>query len=288
MAMLAPHSTRGAGAERGPLCDSICGKGVNGLPSPVVEFRNVVFSYGREDVLHRVSLELHRGEIAGLLGPNGAGKSTSIKIMAGILTATDGAVSVFGLPMPQHAVEVKQRIGYVPETAALFESLTGQEFLELCGRLHGIPEESLQQRIAGILEAFQLTSDRVARLDSYSKGMRQKILIASALLHDPELLLLDEPLSGLDVNSALLIKELLAALAAQGKTILYSSHVLDVVEKVCDRAIIIHQGRILADGPIDQLRASTGQASLEDVFRSLTAGGTLASDVQRIVESMRL
>lgn len=286
--MLAPHSTRGAGAERGPLCDSICGKGVNGLPSPVVEFRNVVFSYGREDVLHRVSLELHRGEIAGLLGPNGAGKSTSIKIMAGILTATDGAVSVFGLPMPQHAVEVKQRIGYVPETAALFESLTGQEFLELCGRLHGIPEESLQQRIAGILEAFQLTSDRVARLDSYSKGMRQKILIASALLHDPELLLLDEPLSGLDVNSALLIKELLAALAAQGKTILYSSHVLDVVEKVCDRAIIIHQGRILADGPIDQLRASTGQASLEDVFRSLTAGGTLASDVQRIVESMRL
>lgn len=258
------------------------------MPIPVVEFRDVVFSYGREDVLHRISFDLHAGEVVGLLGPNGAGKSTSIKIMAGILTATDGAVSVFGLPMPQHAVEVKQGIGYVPETAALFESLTGQEFLELCGRLHGIPEESLQLRIAGILEAFQLTSDRVGRLDSYSKGMRQKILIASALLHDPELLLLDEPLSGLDVNSALLIKELLAALAEQGKTILYSSHVLDVVEKVCDRAIIIHQGHILADGPIEQLRASTGQASLEDVFRSLTAGGTLASDVRRIVESMRL
>jgi ABC-2 type transport system ATP-binding protein len=258
------------------------------LSNPIVEFRDVVFSYGRENVLHGISLKLDPGEIVGLLGPNGAGKSTSIKIMAGILTATHGEVSVLGLPMPQKAVSVKERIGYVPEIAALFESLTGQEFLELCGRLHGIPEESLQKRIAGILEAFQLTSDRVARLDSYSKGMRQKILIGAALLHDPELLLLDEPLSGLDVNSALLVKELLAVLAAQGKTILYSSHVLDVVEKVCDRVIIIHEGRILAGGAIDELRASTGRASLEDAFRALTATGTLAGEVNRIVESMRL
>ena len=257
------------------------------MPSPIVEFRDVVFSYDRLDVLHRVSLALHPGEIVGLLGPNGAGKSTSIKIMAGILTATGGTVSVLGLEMPREAVSVKHRIGYVPDIATLFESLTGQEFLELCGRLHGIPEQRLQHRIAGVLEAFQLTSDRVSRIDSYSKGMKQKILIGSALLHDPDLLLFDEPLSGLDVNSALLIKDLLAALAAEGKTILYSSHVLDVVEKICGRVIIIAQGRIVAEGSMRELMSSTGQTSLESVFRSLTASGTLEADVRSLVQAIR-
>jgi ABC-2 type transport system ATP-binding protein len=238
-------------------------------------------------VLHGLSIQLQYGEIVGLLGPNGAGKSTTIKLIAGLQTARTGSVRVLGHCLPDDAVAVKQRLGYVPETPALFESLTGQEFLELCGRLHSLPEERLQPRIAGLLEAFGLTTERVARLDTYSKGMRQKILLAAALLHDPDLLLLDEPLSGLDVHSALLIKDLLSALAAEGKAILYSSHVLDVVERVCSRVLIIDHGSLVAAGDVQGLQAQTGQERLEDVFRQLTGVRDLAASVRLVVESMR-
>ena len=257
------------------------------MEEPVVEFDEVVFCYDRAEVLHGVSFALKKGEVVGLLGPNGAGKSTTIKIIAGILAATAGRVRVSGLPLPERAVDVKQRIGYVPEAAVLFESLTGQEFLELSGRLHDVPEDILQRRIAAILETFNLSSDRVSRLDTYSKGMRQKILIAAALLHYPDLILLDEPLSGLDVNSAIMIKDLIAALASQGKTILYSSHVLDVVEKVCDRVLIIHKGALIADSTSEGLKASTRQSTLEDVFRMLTHSESTDPGVSRIIEALQ-
>ncbi len=165
-------------------------------PQRAVEFEAVNFAYAGTEVLHDISFQLERGEVVGLLGPNGAGKSTTLKIMTGILAPGLGRVSVTGLSLPEQAVNVKQRIGYVPESAVLFESLTGQEFLELSGRLHDVEEDTLQSRIRTILDTFDLTSDRVARLDTYSKGMRQKILIAAALLHNPELILLDEPLRG--------------------------------------------------------------------------------------------
>jgi ABC-2 type transport system ATP-binding protein len=257
------------------------------LTEYIVEFRNVAFSYDHTQVLHEISFSLGRGEIVGLLGPNGAGKSTTIKIIAGILAAGSGTVFVAGLPLPERTVDVKQRIGYVPEAAALFESLTGQEFLELMGRLHDVPEETLQTRIRDILATFELTGDREGRLDTYSKGMRQKILIGAALLHNPELILLDEPLSGLDVSAAIMIKDLLAALAADGKTILYSSHVLDVVEKICDRALIIHKGHLIAEGTVEDLKSSTGQSTLEDVFRSLTGSAGTNPGVSAIVASLR-
>ncbi len=257
------------------------------LTEYIVEFRNVAFSYDYTQVLHEISFTLGRGEIVGLLGPNGAGKSTTIKIIAGILAAGAGSVFVAGLPLPERTVDVKQRIGYVPEAAALFESLTGQEFLELMGRLHDVPEETLQTRIRDILTTFELTGDREGRLDTYSKGMRQKILIGAALLHNPELILLDEPLSGLDVSAAIMIKDLLAALAADGKTILYSSHVLDVVEKICDRALIIHKGHLIAEGTVEDLKSSTGQSTLEDVFRSLTGSAGTNPGVSAIVASLR-
>jgi ABC-2 type transport system ATP-binding protein len=257
------------------------------LPESIVAFDKVVFSYGGAPVLHDISFRLHKGEVVGLLGPNGAGKTTTIKLITGILAARTGTITVTGVPLPEQALSVKQRIGYVPEAAVLFESLTGQEFLELCGRLHGVEETTLQNRIASILETFGLTSDRVGRLDTYSKGMRQKILIASALLHDPDLILLDEPLSGLDVNAAILIKELIAALASSGKTILYSSHVLDVVEKVCDRVLIIHQGRLIADGNAEDLKSSAGQRTLEDVFRKLTGSESVDPGVSRILAALR-
>jgi ABC-2 type transport system ATP-binding protein len=257
------------------------------VPESIVEFDRVVFCYDRTEVLHEVSFTLNRGEIVGLLGPNGAGKSTTIKIIAGILAASGGTIRVAGLPLPERAIDVKQRIGYVPESAMLFESLSGQEFLELCGRLHDVDEDTLQTRIASILETFGLSSERVSRLDSYSKGMRQKILIAAALLHNPELILLDEPLSGLDVNAAIMIKDLIAALAADGKTILYSSHVLDVVEKVCDRVLIIHKGNLIADGTAESLKASTSQSTLEDVFRTLTDSASVEPGVARIIAALR-
>jgi ABC-2 type transport system ATP-binding protein len=256
------------------------------LRETIVEFDKVAFSYDYVEALHRMSFTLRRGEVVGLLGPNGAGKSTTIKIIAGILTPGEGTVSVAGLPLPERAVDVKQRIGYVPEAAVLFESLTGQEFLELAGRLHGVEEETLQMRIREILEIFGLTSDRISRLDTYSKGMRQKVLIAAALLHNPELLLLDEPLSGLDVNAGIMIKDLIAALAADGRTILYSSHVLDVVERVCDRVLIIHQGNLIADGTLESLKATTHEQSLEDAFRALTQSASVAPAVARIVAAL--
>jgi len=257
------------------------------LPESVAAFDKVAFCYDRAEVLHGISFALNRGEVVGLLGPNGAGKTTTIKIIAGILAATEGAVSVTGLPLPERTIDVKQRIGYVPEAAVLFESLTGQEFLELSGRLQGVAEDRLQSRIACILETFDLSSDRVSRLDTYSKGMRQKILIAAALLHNPELILLDEPLSGLDVNASIMIKDLIAALAATGKTILYSSHVLDVVEKVCDRVLIIHKGNLIADSTPEDLKASTRQATLEEVFRKLTDSESSDPGIARIVEALR-
>jgi ABC-2 type transport system ATP-binding protein len=257
------------------------------LEQPVLTLEKVVFAYGGTEVLHEISFSLNKGEVVGLLGPNGAGKSTTIKIIAGILSPASGVVSVAGLGLPERAVEVKQRIGYVPETAGLFESLTGQEFLELIGRLHEIDEDTLQIRIREMLETFGLLSDRSSRLDTYSKGMRQKVLLSSGLLHNPDLILLDEPLSGLDVNAAILVKDLIAALAAAGKTILYSSHVLDVVERVCDRVMIIHHGNLIANASPEALKASTGQSTLEDVFRHLTQSASVDPSVARIIESLR-
>ncbi len=257
------------------------------MPPPIVSFEKVSFSYNRAPVLHDLSFTLNQGEIVGLLGPNGAGKTTTIKIIAGILAPAAGAVSVCGFPVPEQAVSVKQRIGYVPEAAALFDSLTGQEFLELSGRLHAVDEDTLQARMRSILETFDLYTDRVARLDTYSKGMRQKILIAAALLHNPELVLLDEPLSGLDVNASIMIKDLLAALAADGKAILYSSHVLDVVEKVCNRVVIIDEGRIIAEGEPEKLKSSTRESTLEGVFRKLTGAESAEPGIAKIVGALR-
>ena len=253
----------------------------------VVTVDGLTFSYGSSQVLHGISFALERGEVVGLLGPNGAGKSTTIKVLTGILPPGGGSVRVAGYFMPIEAVEAKKRIGYVPEAAALFESLTGQEFLELMGRLQEVPEDILQSRIDLFLKQFDLDKDRMRRLDGYSKGMRQKVLLSAALLHNPDVVMLDEPLSGLDVNTGLMVRDLIAALAAEGKTILYSSHVLDVVERVCDRVLIIHEGRLIADGSLESLKTATEGGSLEDVFRQLTHAEETVSGVSTIIEGLR-
>jgi len=255
--------------------------------SLIVEVDRLVFRYGGAEVIHGISFHLNRGEIVGLLGPNGAGKSTTIKILAGILSQTIGKVAVCGLNLPENAVDVKARIGYVPEAAGLFESLSGQEFLELSGRLHDVDERSLQARIDSLIERFGLAKDRRRRLESYSKGMRQKILIAAALLHNPPLLLMDEPLTGLDVDAQIMVKDLIAALAKDGKTILYSSHILEVVERICDRVLIIHQGNLIADGTMASLRETTRQSTLEEVFRQLThKEGAPSSHMMDVIEKL--
>lgn len=257
------------------------------MPEPIVRFEEVSFRYGYAEALRGVSFTLEPGEIVGLLGPNGAGKTTAIRIIAGILAPAAGRVSVCGFQLPEQAALAKQHLGYVPEAAALFDSLTGQEFLELCGRLHEIEEAQIQARMRSILETFGLYTDRVSRLDTYSKGMRQKLLIAAALLHNPELVLLDEPLSGLDVHASILVRDLLAALAAEGKAVLYSSHVLDVVEKVCSRVLVIHQGKLIAEGTPEELKSSARQSTLEGVFRTLTGSDGQDPGVARILAALR-
>ena len=195
------------------------------LMSSAIRVDNLRHRYGRSEVLNGISFEIQRGQVTALLGPNGAGKSTTLKILTGILPASEGLVQVDGLELPERAFEVKQRIGYVPESADLYESLSALEFLELCGRLHDVEDVPLRSRIDALLVGFGLAEKRNLRLGSYSKGMRQKVMISAALLHNPNVIILDEPLTSLDVESAIVTKSLLASLAAEGKTILYSSHV---------------------------------------------------------------
>src|SRR5690606_40389042 len=189
--------------------------------------------------------------------------------------------------LPAESFALKKTIGYVPEAAELYDTLSGLEFLEFCGRLHGLDEPVLQARIEALLGGFGLLDDRLQRLGAYSKGMRQKVLLTAALLHDPSMLVLDEPLTGLDTDSAVLVKRLLSALAAQGRTVLYSSHVLDVVERVCSRVLILNYGRLIADGSPEALKSATHEATLEDVFRQVTQAGDVEPRVQQMMSCLR-
>jgi ABC-2 type transport system ATP-binding protein len=252
----------------------------------VIDIENLFFSYHTLEALHGISFRVRRGEMVGLLGPNGAGKSTTLKIVAGILPTGRGKVRIGGYSLPEQHLEAKKIMGYLPESPLMYECLSGTEFLEFMGRLQGLDEKILQARIRVFLEIFELNNVRAPRISGYSKGMRQKILLSAALLHDPEVLLLDEPLSGLDVDTSILIKDLLTALSENGKTILYSSHVLDVVEKVCHRIIVIDHGSLIADAPLEELKARTNEASLENIFRILTHSEDTKPKIDRVMEAL--
>jgi ABC-2 type transport system ATP-binding protein len=255
-------------------------------PSPSVRVENLRFSYGSGNVLHDLTFDIHPGEVTGLLGPNGAGKSTLLRILAGILEAPDGSVVVNGFTLPGEAFALKKVLGFVPEAAELYETLSASEFLEFCGRLHNLDERTLQARIEALLGGLGLLDERHQRLGTYSKGMRQKILIAAALVHNPSLIILDEPLSGLDADSALLVKHLLTALAASGRTVIYSSHVLEVVERVCARVLILAKGAIIADGSPDDLKSRTDERTLEDVFRQVTRADDVTPRVTAMLQGL--
>jgi len=209
-----------------------------------------------------------------------------LRILVGILEARQGHVEVQGLALPADSFALKKTIGYVPEAAELYETLSALEFLEFCGRLHGLDEDLLQARIETLLGGFGLLDDRLQRLGAYSKGMRQKILLSAALLHNPSMLVLDEPLTGLDTDSAVVVKHLLSRLAAEGRTVLYSSHVLEVVERVCARVLILHRGALIADGSPDELKSTTHRSTLEDVFRQVTDADDVEPRVAKIMSGL--
>jgi ABC-2 type transport system ATP-binding protein len=236
----------------------------------MIETENLSRAYGGRMALSGLNLQVRPGEVLGFLGPNGAGKSTTVKILTGMIKPDRGRAAVAGFDVVREPVEVKKRIGYVPESAALYESLSAREYLELIASLHHLPKESTAHRIEEMLDRFDLSQAIDQRLSEFSKGMKQKVLIASALMHRPEVLFLDEPLTGLDANAALVVKELIRGLAAQGRTIFFCSHVLEVVERVCTRIVIIDQGKAIADGTARDIAAAAGAATLEQAFVTLT------------------
>jgi len=217
-----------------------------------------------------VSFTIRPGEILGYLGPNGAGKSTTIKMLTGLLEPTSGRVLFHGQDIRGDLKGFQRRLGYVPEEPHLYPHLSGREYLQLAGRLRGLPRRVLEPKMDELLRLIGLWDDRHASLASYSKGMRQKILLLAALLHDPELLILDEPFSGLDVNAAMILRSLLHSLAARRRMVLYSSHVLEVVEKVAHTVLILRKGRVVAHDSVARLREVMSESSLEGVFTQLT------------------
>jgi ABC-2 type transport system ATP-binding protein len=243
--------------------------------------------YNHVPVVKDISFLARPGEILGYLGPNGAGKSTTIKMLAGLLEPDAGRVELEGSDIRLDADAYKKRIGYIPEQADVYTYLSGREYLQLVGRLRLMPEKKLDQKIDRLMGQLGLAIDMNLPMENYSKGMRQKVLVSAAILHNPDVLLLDEPLSGLDVSTVLIFKEILRAFAAQGKVIIFSSHLIDVVERICDRVIILDRGAILADGSVDRLRQMTSQPSLESVFKDLIRYDDLEQRARNIIATVR-
>jgi ABC-2 type transport system ATP-binding protein len=235
-----------------------------------------------------IDLAVAPGEIYGFLGPNGAGKSTTVKIITGLLRPNDGRVLFEGQDVRKDMVTFRSTLGYVPEEAHLYSYLSGLEYLQLVGRLRCLSEALIEAKSTRLLRLLHLESWQFSPISSYSKGMRQRVLIAAALLHDPKLLVFDEPLSGLDVVSARLFKDLLELLAAEGKAILYISHVMEIVEQVCNRVVVIAKGKIVADARPDDLASLMRLPNLEKVFAQLVEQQDTRTVAQEIVEVMRI
>jgi len=235
----------------------------------MLDVRRLVKRYFGVTVVDDVSFSVAAGEVVGYLGPNGSGKSTTARMVTRLISPTSGSVWLDGRDTSVDPIAFKRRLGYVPEEPHLYPFLSGREYLELVGRLRALPAHVLDARIPALLELFTLAAAAEQSITSYSKGMKQRILIIAALLHDPDFVVFDEPESGLDVSTALVLRHLIRALAARGKAILYSSHVLESVEALCTRVIVLHGGRIVAQGPVESLRSTMNAASLEGVFAQL-------------------
>ena len=236
----------------------------------IVEIRNLQKKYDKKQVLHDINLEITSGQIIGYIGPNGAGKSTTIKILCGIISEFEGEITIFGKDLRAQTIEIKKQIGFIPENAVLYESLTPMEFMEFIGEMRSLNPEQTREKAEALMKIFEMQPHINQRISTFSKGMRQKVLICSSLLHNPDLIFMDEPLSGLDANSVIMVKEMLIHLSHEGKTIFYSSHLMDVVEKISDRIILIDQGKVIADGSFDELNKLANDENLEKMFTRLT------------------
>jgi ABC-2 type transport system ATP-binding protein len=239
-------------------------------PQSIVTIRNLQKNYSGKQVLHDINLVINSGQIIGYIGPNGAGKSTTVKILCGLISDFQGEISIFGKDLRTQTIDIKKQVGYIPENAVLYESLTPMEFMEFIGAMRSLNAEQTRQKAEALMNIFEMKPHLNQRISTFSKGMRQKVLICSSLLHNPDLIFMDEPLSGLDANSVIMVKEMLIHLAREGKTIFYSSHLMDVVEKISDRIILIDQGKVIADGSFDELNKLSNDENLEKMFTRLT------------------
>jgi ABC-2 type transport system ATP-binding protein len=257
--------------------------------SVVLSLEDLTMNYSGQLVLKGLNLEVQQGQIIGYIGPNGAGKSTTVRILLGLQQGYGGTARLFGENIRTSGAAYKGRIGYVPETAEVYDMLTAHEYLVFSGGCYGMDEQRAERKGRLLMNQFGLADVFDARLSSFSKGMRQKVLIISSLLHNPDLLFFDEPLSGLDANSVLVFKEILAKLAEQGKTIFYSSHIMDIVEKISHRIVLLYDGQIAADGTFEELKAQNKEGSLEEIFNQLTGfhqHAQIAEDFVSIVEEV--
>jgi ABC-2 type transport system ATP-binding protein len=235
----------------------------------MLEAQHLIKRFFGVTVVDDVSLAVRRGEIVGYLGPNGSGKTTTVRMLTGLLETTSGSVRFEGRDIAENPIAFRRHLGYVPEEPHLYPFLSGKEHLELVGRLREMPAAPLERKIGALLELFGLSAAAEQSIGSYSKGMKQKILIIAALLHDPDVVIFDEPDSGLDVTTILVLRHLVRTLADRGKAILYSSHVLEVVERLCTRVVVLHRGRAVADDSVAGLRDLRATRSLEEVFAQL-------------------
>jgi ABC-2 type transport system ATP-binding protein len=256
-----------------------------GSPGEMLELRGIVKRYGSFTAVKSIDLKVHRGEIFGFLGPNGAGKTTTIRMVAGVLRPSDGRVLIGGVDLHENPETAKARVGYIPDRPYLYEKLSGGEFLRFVAGLWGREGDAVETRLDRLLELFQLTAWKDELIESYSHGMRQQLLISSALIHQPEFIVVDEPMVGLDPRAARLLKDLLRTFVANGGTVFLSTHTLEVAEVLCDRIAILNEGEIIALGSMDELRAQAhaGGAHLEEIFLKVTGGDAMID----VIESLR-
>jgi len=256
--------------------------------TPVISIRNLQKSFlnGKEvnHVLKGINLDIAPGQIIGYIGPNGAGKSTTVKILCGLIEDFEGEITVLGHDLRTESLAIKRRIGYIPENAAMYDMLTPMEYMSFAGALYGLPEERVMEKGGKLLDLFEMKKHADQRMDTFSKGMKQKILLISGLIHNPDIIFLDEPLSGLDANSVMVVKEVLSQLAKEGKTIFFCSHIMDVVERISHRIVLINQGHVVADGTIEELRSGSNE-TLETLFADLTGQGGHSVTAEAIVQA---
>jgi len=248
----------------------------------LIEAKGLTKRFGDFTAVDHVHFNVKPGEIVGFLGHNGAGKTTTIKMITGLLTPDEGHALITGLDIQKEPLKAKAQFAYVPDTPNLYGKLKAIEYLRFIAQLYHVPGDVAEDRIKRLLDLFELTDRAGNYLDGFSHGMQQKVAIIGALLHDPKVILLDEPTVGLDPRSARLVKDLLSQHAAQGNAVFFSSHILEIVQNMCDRVVIINHGKLLADAPVDELRAMQGDQSLEDVFLELTGG----KDVDDLVKEL--